>query len=95
MSKAGEAITDTLSNALVINGLPDRSECFVVHACFNPAKIFSGLRMRLMSYDDPNKAQWGKKSDHYCLAMQAVRKKKEVSSSGCYVSGQKHLILLN
>ena len=56
LSEAGEAITDTLFNALAINGLPDSFENFVVQESFQPAKTFPELRTRLRNYDDPRKA---------------------------------------
>ena len=56
LSEAGEAITDTLFNALAINELPDSYENFVVQESFQPVKTFPELRMRLRNYDDPRKA---------------------------------------
>ena len=44
--------------------------------------------MKLRSYDDSRKAGCGERTGHSHIAMQAVRKKKGVSSSGCYVCGQ-------
>ena len=43
LSEAGEAITDTLFNALVVNGLPDSYEHFVEPESFQP-KTFPELR---------------------------------------------------
>ena len=40
LSNAGEQITETLFNALIINRLPGKYEHFVVHGSFNPASIF-------------------------------------------------------
>ena len=37
LTEAGEHMTETLFNALVINGLPERYEDFVVQESFNPA----------------------------------------------------------
>ena len=89
LSEAGEVITDTLFNALVINALPDSYEHLVVQESFQPAKTFPELRTRLRNYDDSRKARCGERTGHGHIAMQAVRKKKRVSSSGCYVCGQK------
>ena len=41
LSDAGEQITETLFNALIINGLPGKYEHFVVQESFNPASSFS------------------------------------------------------
>ncbi|XP_063727416.1 uncharacterized protein LOC134854966 [Symsagittifera roscoffensis] len=57
---------------------------------FQPAKTFPELRTRLRNYDDSRKARCGERTGHGYIAMQAVRKKKKgVSSSGCYACGQK------
>ena len=89
LSKAGEAITDTLFKPLVINGLPDSYEHFVVQESFQPAKTFPELRTRLRNYDVSRKARCGERTVHGHIAMQAVRKKKGVSRRGCYACGQK------
>ena len=84
LSEAGEVITDTLFNAL-----PDSYEHLVVQESFQSAKTFPELRTRLKNYDDSRKARCGERTGHGHIPMQAVRKKKRVSSSGCYVCGQK------
>ena len=56
---------------------------------FQPAKTFPELRTRLRNYDDSRKARCEERTGHGHIAMQAVRKKKGVSSSDCYVCGQK------
>ena len=89
LSEAGEAITATLFNVLVINGLPDGYEHFVMQESFQPAKTFPELRTRLRNYDDSRTARCGERTGHGHMAMQAARKKKRVSSSGCNVCGQK------
>ena len=89
LSEAGEAITDTLFNALVINGLPDSFEHFVVQESFQPAKTFTELRTRLRNYDDSRRVRCGEKTGNGHIAMQAVRKKKGASGGGCFVCGQK------
>ena len=57
LSGAGEAITETLFNALVINGLPDSYEHFVVQESFQPAKTFPELRTRLSNYNNSRNAR--------------------------------------
>jgi hypothetical protein len=52
LTEAGEKISETLFNALVINGLPEKYEHFVVQESFNPAANFTELRTRLQNYDD-------------------------------------------
>ncbi len=52
LSEAGEQVSETLFNALVINGLPGKYEHFVVQESFNPASTFTELRTRLQNYED-------------------------------------------
>ncbi len=51
LTEAGEKISETLFNALVVNGLPEKYEHFVVQESFNPAANFTELRTRLLNYD--------------------------------------------
>ena len=37
LTEAGEKIAETLFNALVVNGLPEKYEHFIVRESFNPA----------------------------------------------------------
>ena len=46
LQEAGEAVSETLFNALVLNGLPMRYESFVIQEIFNPAKNFTELRLQ-------------------------------------------------
>ena len=41
-------MSETLFNTLVINGLPEKYEHFVVQESFNPASTFTELRTRLL-----------------------------------------------
>ena len=47
LTEAGDNMTETFFNTLVINGLPERYEHFVVQKSFNPASTFTELRTRL------------------------------------------------
>ena len=78
LKEAGEAITDTLFNALAINGLPDSYEYFLSQESSQPAKTFPELRTCLRNYDDSKKAQCGERTGYDLIAMQAARKKKGV-----------------
>ena len=61
----------------------------MVQESFQPAKTFPERRTRLRSYADSRNARCGESTGHGHIVMQAVRKKKRVSSSGCSVCGQK------
>ena len=52
LTEAGEKISETLFNALVVNGLPEKYEHFIVQESFNPAENFTELRTRLQNFDD-------------------------------------------
>ena len=52
LTEAGEKMSETLFNALVINGLPEKYEHFVVQESFNPASTFTELRTRLQNYEE-------------------------------------------
>ena len=49
---AGEYPSESLLNAMVLNGLPERYEHFVVQGSFNPAGIFVELWTRLLNDED-------------------------------------------
>ena len=52
LEHAGEHLSEPLLNAMVLNGLPERYEHFVVQESFNPACSFVEIRTRLMNYDE-------------------------------------------
>ena len=52
LTEAGEKISETLFNALVVNGLPEKYEHFIVQESFNPAANFTELRTRLQNFED-------------------------------------------
>ena len=87
LCEAGEVISDTLFNALVINGLPESYEHFVVQESFQPASSFPELRTRLRNYHDSRNArQEDTDSGHY--AMPTVRNKK-LNRGACFVCGRR------
>ena len=52
---AGEELSETLFNAMVLNGLPQRHENFVVQESFNPAENFVELRKRLTNFEESHR----------------------------------------
>ena len=52
LQEAGEAVSETLFNALVLNGLPMRYESFAIRKNFNPATNFTELRKRLQNFHE-------------------------------------------
>ena len=91
LSDAGEQITETLFNALIINGLPGKYEHFVVQESFNPASTFTELRTRLQNYED-SRIQRKQPEVDSSVAMHTGSKrdgntKTPMQSKVCYVCG--------
>ena len=74
LSDAGERISDTLFNALVINGLPEQYEHFVVHESFQPATTFQELRTRLRNYENAKRVKHEEQQPGNHVAMHGLRK---------------------
>ncbi|XP_046863339.1 uncharacterized protein LOC124457093 [Xenia sp. Carnegie-2017] len=90
LTEAGENISETLFNALVINGLPEKFEHFVVQESFNPTANFSKLRTRLQNYEDSwiqrNQGEYSAKAMHSGNA--SGKNKAPIKQKGtCYVCG--------
>ena len=56
LREPGEAISETLFNAFILNGLPIRYENFVIQVRFNPATDITELKKRLHNFHE-NTAQ--------------------------------------
>ena len=52
LEHAGEQLSETLLNVMVLNCLPERYEHFVVQDSFNPAGSFVEFRIKPMNYED-------------------------------------------
>ena len=74
LSDACERISDTLFKALVINGLPEQYEHFVVQESFQPATTFQELRMRLRNCEDAKGVRHEEEQPGNHVAMQGLRK---------------------
>ena len=91
LTEAGENMMETLFNGLVINGLPERYEHFVVQESFNPASTFTELRTRLQNYEDSREQRKQPEVDS-SLAMHTGNKnngskKIPAQPKVCYVCG--------
>ena len=99
----GEHLSETLLNVMVLNGLSERYEHFVVQESFNPVGSFGELRTRLMKYEESQiNRDYVDDVDSY-LAMTSRKAKPKhkssrkynaapISSSGqltCYCCGMK------
>ena len=67
--EAGEAVSETLFNALVLNGLPMRYESFVIQESFNPIKNFTELRKRLQNFHESTAQRHKGQSGSVALAV--------------------------
>ena len=68
LQEAGELVSETLFNALVLNGLPMRYEGFVKQESFNPAANFTELRKRLQNFHESTAQRHKGQSDSVALA---------------------------
>ena len=50
LEEVGEAVSETLFNAVVLNGLPMRYKSFVIQESFNPSTNLTELRKRLHNF---------------------------------------------
>ena len=86
LQEAGEAVSETLFNALVLNGLPMRYESFVIQKSFNPAKNFTELRKRLQNFHESTVQRHKGKSGSVALAVKRDFKKGP-KKGNCFVCG--------
>ena len=86
LQEAGEAVSETLFNALVPNGLPMRYESFVIRESFNPATNFTELRKRLQNFNESTAQRHKGQSGSVALAVKRDFKKGP-KKGNCFVCG--------
>ena len=86
LQEAGEAVSETLFNALVLNGLPMRYESFVIKESFNPATNFTELRKRLQNIHESTTQRHKGQSGSVALAVKPEFKKGP-KKGNCFVCG--------
>ena len=86
LQEAGEAVSETLFNALVLNGLPMRYESFVIQESFNPAMNFTELRKRLQNFHESTVQRHKGQSGSVALAVKRDFKKGP-KKGNCFVCG--------
>ena len=84
LQKAGGELSETLFNALVLNGLPMRYESFVIQENFNPATNFTELRKRLQNFHDSTAQRHKGQSGSVALAVKRDFKKGP-KKGNCFV----------
>ena len=75
LQEAGESVSETLFNALVLNGLSMRYESFVIQESFNQATKFTELRRRLQSFHESTAQRYKGQSGSVALALKPDFKK--------------------
>ena len=86
LQEAGEAVSETLFNALVLNGLPMRYESFVIQESFNPARNFTEWRKRLQNFHESTAQRHKGQSGSVALAVKHDFKKGP-KKGNCFVCG--------
>ena len=86
LQEAGEAVSETLFNALVLNGLPMRYESFVIQESFNPTTNFTELRKRLQNFHESTVQRHKGQSGSVALAVKRDFKKGP-KKGNCFVCG--------
>ena len=81
IAESGENLSETLFNAMVLNGLPPRYEHFVVQESFNPATTFVELRTRLTNYEESRAQRHeGEEAQHIAMTAKRFRPKTQKTS---------------
>ena len=75
LQELGEAVTETLFNALILKGQPMRYENFVIQECFNPSMNFTELKKRLRNFHESAAQRHKEQSDSVALAVKHDFKK--------------------
>ena len=86
LQEAGEAVSETLFNALVLNYLPMRYESFVIQESFNLATNFIELRKRLQNFHERTVQRHNGQSGSVVLAVK-LDFKKGPKRGNCFVCG--------
>ena len=86
LQEAAEAVSETLFNSLVLNGLPMSYKSFVIQESFNPATNFSELRKRLQNFHESTAQRHMGQSGSVALAVKRDFKRGP-KKGNCFVCG--------
>lgn len=81
LEHAGEQLSEPLFNAMVLNGLPDRYEHFVIQESFHPADSFVELRKRLTNYEESRAHRENSEETHVAMSSKTFKKRQNYTSS--------------
>ena len=89
LQETGEATSETLFNALVLNGLPMRYESSVIQESFNPATNFTELRKELQNFHESTAQRHKGQNGSVALAVKRDFKKgpKKGNCFVCWIPG--------
>ena len=76
---AGEELSETLFNAMVLNGLPQGYKHFVVQESFNPVENFVELRKRLTNFEESHRQRDDVEEDQH-VAMSAKNASRQIGT---------------
>ena len=86
LQEAGEAVSETFLNALVLNGMPMRYESFVIQESCNPTTNFTELRKRMQNFHVSAAQKHKGQSGSVALAVKRDFKKGP-KKGNCFVCG--------
>ena len=86
LQEAGEAVSETLFTALVLNGLQMMYESFVIQESFNPATNFTELKKMLQNFHESTAQRHKGQSGSVSLAVKHDFK-KGAKKGNCFVCG--------
>ena len=89
---AGEEFSETLFNAMVLNGLPQRYEHFVVQESFNPAENFVELRKRLTNFAESRRQRDDFEEDQH-VAMSTKNASHQIGIHSSFKSHPRKIFL--
>ena len=95
LQQAGEHLSPNIFNALILMGLPEQYENFIVQESFNPCGDDAELRKRLLNYSIGKEQRLGQSSGHVAMPSKSFSKvvrNNESRKDGkrtptCYVCG--------
>ena len=76
---AGQELSETLFNAMVLNGLPQRYKHFLVQESFNPVENIEELRKRLTNFEESHRQRDDVEEDQH-VAMSAKNASHQIGT---------------
>ena len=95
LQQAGEYLSPAIFNALILNGLPEQYEHFIVQESFNPSGDYTELRKRLLNYSIGKEQRLGQSAGHVAMPSKSFSRASRSQNNKkdgkrvltCYVCG--------